>query len=157
MLHNIRACYITVYLKDGSVSRYIIINFHLGFPTYRYIYIYISLQYIIMNIMTFSCLSQHCQLNAKKYNFQESMGNCISYILIFWSQLKVDILMDRLVDKKSSISFSLLIRFQVYSKMNINIDFAIFSMESITQHMPIKLKTIPRYLQCLNLLLRIMR
>merc|ERR1712073_195077 len=64
--------------------------------------------------------------------------------------------MDSLVDNTSSICFSLLIGFQIYSKMNINIYFAIFSMESITQHMPIKLKTIPRYLQCLNLLLRIM-
>ena len=157
MLHNSRACYIKVYIKNGSFSRYISVNFHLtchhtGTSTYIFhcnILLWISWQFrVFLNIVNWM---------RKSIIFKRAWGNCISYVLIFWSQLKVDILMDRLVDNKSSISFSLLIHFQVYSKMNINIDFAIFSMESITQHMPINLKRIPLYLQYLKLLLWFMR
>ena len=172
MLHNIRSCYITVYLKHGSFSRYIVVNFyfinkisHLSRKSmYSALsYSYISSTYVFYcNILLWILRNFRVFLNIvnwmqKSMIFKRAWGNFISYILIFWSQLKVDTLMDSLVDNTSSIFFSLLIGFQIYSKMNINIDFAIFSMESITQHMPIKLKTIPRYLQCLNLLLRIMR
>ena len=164
LLHNIRSCYITVYLKHGSFSRYIVVNFYFINTIYSALsYSYISSTYVFYcNISLWILRNFRVFLNIvnwmqKSMIFKRAWGNFISYILIFWSQLKVDTLMDSLVDNTSSIFFSLLIGFQIYSKMNINTYFAIFSMESITQHMPIKLKTIPRYLQCLNLLLRIMR